>query len=90
MDSIRLISTDTGETEEFYIVEEARLGGKSYLLVTDSEEGDGMALILRDDAPEGSDESLYNVVEDEKELSAVLILFEDKLEDMGILIEEDE
>ncbi|HAB94557.1 MAG TPA: DUF1292 domain-containing protein [Lachnospiraceae bacterium] len=90
MDSIRLISTDTGETEEFYIVEEARLGGKSYLLVTDSEEGDGIALILRDDAPEGSDESLYNVVEDEKELSAVLILFEDKLEDMGILIEEDE
>lgn len=89
MDSIKLISTDTGETEEFFVVEEARLGGKSYLLVTDSEEGDGMALILRDDAEDGSDESLYEVVEDERELSSVLLLFEDKLEDMGILIEEE-
>ena len=89
MDSIKLVSTDTGETEEFYIVEEARLGGRSYLLVTDSEEGDGMALILRDDAEDGSDESLLSVVEDEDELSSVLILFEDKLEDMGILIEEE-
>ena len=88
MDSIKLVSTDTGETEEFYIVEEARLGGRSYLLVTDSEEGDGMALILRDDAEPGADESLYEIVEDEQELSAVLLLFSDKLEEMGILIEE--
>jgi hypothetical protein len=29
------------------------------------------------------------VVEDENELSAVLILFSDKLEEMGILIEEE-
>ena len=59
-----------------------------YLLVTDQEEGDGMALILRDDADADSGESLYEVVEDENELSAVLLLFSDKLEEMGILIEE--
>ena len=58
-----------------------------YLLVTDQEEGDGMALILRDDADADSGESLYEVVEDENELSAVLLLFSDKLEEMGILIE---
>ena len=47
-----------------------------------------MALILRDDAEPGADESLYEIVEDEQELSAVLLLFSDKLEEMGILIEE--
>jgi hypothetical protein len=48
-----------------------------------------MALILRDDAEAGSSESLYEVVEDENELNAVLLLFSDKLEEMGILIEEE-
>lgn len=88
MDSIKLISTDTGETEEFYVLDETKLGGKSYLLVTDQEEGDGMAMILRDDADKDAEESLYAVVEDENELSAALLLFSDKLEEMGILIEE--
>ena len=87
-DSIRLISTDTGEEEEFYIVEQAKLGGKMYLLVTDRDEGDAMALILRDDAEPGADESLYEIVEDEQEFAAVLLLFSDELEEMGILIEE--
>ncbi|MBQ9027710.1 MAG: DUF1292 domain-containing protein [Lachnospiraceae bacterium] len=88
MNSIRLVSTDTGETEEFYVLDETKLGGKNYLLVTDQEEGDGMAMILRDDAEEDAEESLYAVVEDENELSAALLLFSDKLEEMGILIEE--
>ena len=88
MNSIRLVSTDTGETEEFYVLDETKLGGKNYLLVTDQEEGDGMAMILRDDAEEDAEESLYAVVEDENELSAVLLLLSDKLEELGILIEE--
>jgi hypothetical protein len=89
MEKIKLIPTDSTEAEEFYVLDEAKLGGKMYLLVTDSEEGDGMALILRDDAEAGSSESLYEVVEDENELNAVLLLFSDKLEEMGILIEEE-
>ena len=88
MEKIRLIPTDSTEAEEFYVLEQARLGGKMYLLVTDQEEGDGMALILRDDADADSGEILYEVVEDENELSAVLLLFSDKLEEMGILIED--
>ena len=61
MEKIRLVPTDSAEPEEFYVLEQVKLGGKMYLLVTDEEEGDGMALILRDDAEEGSDESLYAV-----------------------------
>ena len=88
MEKIRLVPIDAAEAEEFYVLEQVRLGGKMYLLVTDQEEGDGMALILRDDAEPGSEESLYAVVEDDNELSAVLLLFGDRLEEMGILIEE--
>ena len=88
MEKIRLVPTDSAEPEEIYVLEQVKLGGTMYLLVTDEEAGDGMALILRDDAEEGSDESLYAVVEDDNELSAALLLFSDKLEEMGILIEE--
>lgn len=88
MEKIRLVPTDSTEVEEFYVLEQVKLGGKMYLLVTDEEEGDGMALILRDDAEADSEESLYVIVEDENELSAALLLFGDKLEEMGILIEE--
>ena len=88
MEKIRLVPTDSTEVEEFYVLEQGKLGGKMYLLVTDEEEGDGMCLILRDDAQADSEESLYAIVEDDNELSAVLLLFSDKLEELGILIEE--
>ena len=88
MDKISLVSTDSAQAEEFYVLDEVKLGGKMYLLVTEEEEGDGMCLILRDDADKDSEESLYTIVEDEDELSAVLLLFSDKLEELGILIEE--
>ena len=88
MEKIRLIPTDSAEEEEFYVLDQAKLGGKTYLLVTDEEEGDGMCMILRDDAGSDEEESLYAVVDDDNELSALMILFQDKLEDLGILIEE--
>ena len=89
MEKIRLASADSNEVEEFYILDQAKLGGKTYLLVTDEEEGDGMAMILRDDAQPGAEEALYSVVEDDNELDALFLLFEDKLEELGILIEEE-
>ena len=88
MEKISLVSTDSAQAEEFYVLDEVKLGGKMYLLVTEEEEGDGMCLILRDDSEKDSEESLYTVVEDENELSAVLLLLSDKLEEMGILIAE--
>ena len=88
MDKISLVSTDSAQAEEFYVLDEVKLGGKMYLLVTEEEEGDGMSQILRDDSEKDSEESLYTVVEDENELSAVLLLLSDKLEELGILIEE--
>ena len=60
-----------GEQAEFYVLEQTRVNGVDYLLVADSEEDDGECLILKDMASEEEQESLYEIVEDEQELSAV-------------------
>ena len=49
----KIIFTSEGEEAvQFYILEQTRLGGIDYILVTDSEDGDGEALILRDTSAE--------------------------------------
>ena len=47
MDKITFIS-ENEEAVEFYVLEETRIGGVNYILVTDSEEGDAECLILKD------------------------------------------
>lgn len=75
---------DSGEQVEFYVLEETKVNGISYLLVTDSEEDDAECLILKDtSAPEDKD-SIYEIVEDDVELKAVLKVFEELLEDVDI------
>ena len=73
-----------GEQAEFYVLEQTRVNGVNYLLVADSEEDDGECLILKDMASEEEQESLYEIVEDEQDLSAVLTVFEQLLEDVEI------
>lgn len=72
------------ETVEFFVLEQTKLNGKSYLLVADSEDDDAECLILKDNsAPEDTD-SVYEIVEDDTELQAVLKVFEELLEDVDI------
>jgi len=69
---------------EFYVLEQTKLGGISYILVTEEEEGDGEALILKDvSAPEDT-EAVYEIVEDETELDAVAAVFEKILDDIEL------
>ena len=82
------LAADDNTIVDFYILDQQKLGGISYLLVADSEEGDGEALILKDTAGPLDPESIYEVVEDEREIDAVLVLFRDTLEELGILLEE--
>ena len=42
------LQTDEGEAVDFFVLEETRLGGINYLLVTDEEDGDGECYILED------------------------------------------
>lgn len=87
MDKIVFTPVDGEEPVKFYVVDQTMLRGETYLLVTDSAEGDGTALILHDTAPGNADESVYEIVEDDTELQAVAGLFRDTLEDMGIGLE---
>lgn len=72
---------------EFYVLDQATLRGITYILVTDTEDGDGEALILKDTSRENDAESVYEIVDDDTELSAVAELFRDAAEDMGIDLE---
>lgn len=67
---------------EFYVLEQTRVGGFNYILVTDFEEGDGEALILKDISKDGEEESVFTIVSDDEELNAVAGVFESMLEDV--------
>ncbi len=70
---------------EFYVLEQTRIGGCAYILVTDCEEGDGEALILKDTSQDGDEESVYTIVSDDQELAAVAGVFENMLEDVKLV-----
>lgn len=84
MEKITFIQEDTGEETEFFVLEETRLNGKDYILVTDSEDDDAEALILRDLSADGDMEAVYEIVEDDQELECVMGIFEQLLEDVDI------
>ena len=81
--------TDSGESVDFYVLEETRIHGKDYLLVTDSEddEEDGECYILKDVSGEDDSEALFEFVEDDRELDGVMGIFEELLKDADVELE---
>lgn len=84
MEKIKFMSEEMNEEVDFYVLEQTKVGGVSYILVTDSEDDDAECLILKDTSGENKSESVYEIVEDDVELSAVLKVFEELLEDVEI------
>lgn len=80
-----MFTSESGEAVAFYVLEQTRIGGKNYILVTDCEDGDGEALILRDLSEDGEAESIYDIVTDEKELEAVAGIFSDMMDDVELV-----
>lgn len=70
------------ETVGFFVVEETRIAGVSYLLVTETEDDEADAYILKDLSKDGEAEASYVFVEDEAELEAVSKVFAELLEDV--------
>ena len=58
---------EDGEAVEFFVLEQTRLGGVDYILVTDSEDDDAEALILKDVSAPEDEEAIYSIVDDDKE-----------------------
>ncbi|MCI5898886.1 MAG: DUF1292 domain-containing protein [Firmicutes bacterium] len=83
MEKIKFTLTDD-ETVEFFVLEQTVIGGVSYILVTESDEDEAEALILKDLSGQGEEEALYEVVEDDGELEAVSKVFQEMLEDVEI------
>ena len=84
MEKVKFTFEDTQEEVEFFVLEQTRISGKNYILVTDSEEDEAECLILRDTSAAEDTESVYEIVEDDVELSSVLKVFEELLEDVDI------
>lgn len=80
METITL-TADDGKEITFFIEEQMRLGGKDYLLVSDSSEDDANAFIFKDISPENSPEAEYVPVEDESELEAAMKIFAEMLDE---------
>ncbi len=71
------------EQVDFYVLEQTTIAGVNYILVTEDEDGDCDALILKDLSSAEDAEADYVIVEDEKELNAVAQIFESLLEDVS-------
>ena len=84
-----IFNPDGADPVEFFVLEQTRIGGFDYILVTDFEEGDGEALILKDISEDGEEESRYVIVSEDNELAAVAEVFEGMLDDVE-LISDDE
>lgn len=82
----KITFTPEGEDPvEFYVLEQTRIGGYNYILVTDEEEGDGEALILKDMSKDGEEDSVYTIVDDDDELDAVSGVFANMLDDIDLV-----
>ena len=82
MEKIRFCPDD-GEAVDFYVLEQTRLGGVDYILVTDGGV-EGEALILKDLSAQDEADGIYEIVDDDEELDAVAAIFTSLLEDVEL------
>ena len=74
-----------GEAVDFFVLEETRINGMNYLLVTDSEEEeDGECYILKDVSKAEDSEAVYEFVENDDEMDYLFKIFTELMEDMEV------
>ena len=81
-----MLTTEDGENVEFYVLEETKLGGIQYLMVTDAAEDDeeGECYILKDLSKPEDAQALYQFVEDDNELDYLFNIFSELLDDLDV------
>lgn len=79
---------EDGTEVELSIIEQTKINGMNYLLVTETEDEteDADAFILKEELTQ-EEEVVYTIVEDETEISALSKVFGELLEDIDIEIE---
>lgn len=83
MEKVVFTDPDTKENIDFYVLEETQINGNKYLFVTEEEDGDSDAYILKEIADE-NDDIVYEMVEDDKELAALGKIFAELIDDADI------
>lgn len=83
MEKVNFMDPDTNEEIEFFVVEETMVNGTRYLFVTEEEDADCDAYILKETAAE-DDAMICEMVEDDTELAAVGKIFAELIEDADI------
>lgn len=83
------LTTEEGDRVDFYVLEETRINGMSYLLVTDAADDDeeGECYILKDLSESDDADALYEFVEDDNEIDYLFKIFSELLEDADVDIE---
>ncbi|MGC6175882.1 DUF1292 domain-containing protein [Lacrimispora sp. 38-1] len=83
------LTNDEGEEIVFYVLEETRINGMNYLLVTDSadEDEEGECYILKDLSKQNEEEALYEFVEDDNEIDYLFKIFSELLDGADVDIE---
>lgn len=90
MEKIKFIPDGEEEAAEFFVLEQTRLQGVNYLLVTESAEEteDADAYILKDLSADEDTEAIYEFVDGDEELRTVSEIFEKLMDGVGFEIEE--
>ena len=78
---------EDGEEVEFYVLDQTKVNGTDYVLVTDSWDEEADAFILKDVSEAGDEEGVYEFVEDDVEFDAVAKIFEEMFEGEDIDLE---
>ncbi|KEZ90031.1 MULTISPECIES: DUF1292 domain-containing protein [Clostridia] len=83
------LTTDSGESVEFYVLEETRINGMNYLLVTDAADDDdeGECYILKDLSKQEDSQALYEFVEDDNEIDYLFKIFSELLDGADVDIQ---
>ena len=83
------LQTDAGESVELYVLEETRISGMNYLMVTDSgkDDEDCECYILKDVSGPEESEAVYEFVENDDELDYLTKIFAELMEDMDVEIQ---
>lgn len=89
-EKIKFIPENEAEAVEFYVVEQTTIAGVNYILVTESEDGDADAYILKDMSENGEEEAVYEMVTEDGEIDAVSGVFASILDEEVDFVRDDD
>jgi redox-regulated HSP33 family molecular chaperone len=81
VETVKFHDEELNEDLEFYVLEQTQINGNTFLLVTEEEEGDSDAFILKQVNGQ-EDELVYELVEDDNVLDGLAKIFAELLEDV--------